>query len=204
MDAKLFRLPSEPILYSQVTPGTAQKASMVKVTPSKSYAAGPGTDVRFPGWAPAGQEDGRLVTDYRPRCYENIQPHTQFASHQWIQHNTDDIIRISRARLSEQTGANRGFDNTVVAPPAAIVECDQFVCRTTATGLHNGVGTQRQEVLPPLFGTFNDNVPTSTQYLPPITREFLGGRNTPRGRMYTDLGTGGVANVNKNGVWLKT
>ena len=116
MDAKLFRVTTQPNYYPSVSNWTAKQQSMGHYFPKRDGYLGPAPDSRFPGWA-GPMEDGRMGTDYRTHCYKNIPAGSQYASHQWIQHNTDSIIEITRNRLSRETGANSGFECGVVPPP---------------------------------------------------------------------------------------
>lgn len=202
MDSKLFVLPTDPNYYTN-TPGNTvvKRAAMTNSFPEGQYYVGPAPDARFPGWA-APMEDGRLATDYRPHCNRNIPAGQQFATHQWMTRNAEQIIQLSRQRQSEVAGANLGFDNTVVPPPDKVVECNPFECRYQVTKLPYGIGTERREIVPDLFGTFNTQVREQTQSLPPITRTFEGGRNSVRGRGFTDLGTRPVGTTNWGSTYL--
>jgi hypothetical protein len=203
MDSKLFVLPTEPNYYSN-TPGprVAKAAAITGAFPEGQYYVGPAPDSRFSGWA-APLEDGRLVTDYRAHCERNIPAGKQFATHQWIQRNADEIIELSRQRQSEAAGANRGFDNTIVPAAENIVTCDTFACGYSQTMIQGGIGTERREPVPELFGTFNTDVTQRTQPLPPITRMFEGGRNSLRGRTFEPLGTGPVGKTNVKATYLR-
>lgn len=203
MDSRLFVLPTEPDYYSK-TPGprVAKSAAITGAFPEGQYYIGPAPDARFPGWA-APLEDGRLVTDYRPHCNRNIPAGKQFATHQWIQRNADEIISLSRERQSEAAGANRGFDNTIVPPAENIVQCGVYECGYYQTSQKYGIGTERREPVPDLFGTFNTDVQQVTQRLPAITRDFEGGRNSLRGRGFSPLGTGPVGGINVKSAYLQ-
>jgi hypothetical protein len=203
MDSKLFVLPTEPNYYPKKPSSAARKAALADIIPEGQYYIGPAPDSRFPGWA-APLADGRLVTDYRPHCNRNIQAGKQFATHQWMVQNADEIIQVSRDRQSQVAGAFMSFDNTVVPPPKLIVECNPSGCGYKQTDLPYGIGTERQEPVPELFGTFNTEKVYVKQKLPPITREFEGGRNSLRGRGYTDIGTGPIGNVNTKFTYLRS
>ncbi len=203
MDSKLFVLPTEPDYYTyREKPGVGRAAAYEGTFPEGQYYVGPAPDARFPGWA-APLEDSRLVTDWRPHCNRNIPAGKQFATHQWMQRNADQIIEVSRQRQSEAAGANRGFDNTIVPPAENIVTCDSFQCGYYMTNQKNSIGTERREPVPNLFGTFNTDVPQMTQALPPITRDFQGGRNSVRGRGFQDLGTRPVGQTNWNSTYIR-
>jgi len=201
MDSKLFRVTTQPNYYPEPPAAVVRATSYSQYAAQRSAYSGPAPDARFPGWA-ATQEDGRLITDYRPRCAVNIPSSQQFSVQQWSQRNAESIIELSRARNTKETGAGRGFDVGVVAPPAQFVTCDTFQCRYTPTGKAGGIGTERAESVPHLFGTFNTDVLPAHQPLPQRSSTYEGGRNSPRGRQYSDLGTGGVQNINKGSTYL--
>jgi hypothetical protein len=117
--------------------------------------------------------------------------------------NATDIINLSRQRQSEVAGATLGFDNTIVPPADKTVQCNPMECRFFVTRQPYGIGTERRETVPELFGTFNTDVEQQTQALPPITRTFEGGRNSLRGRGFTDLGTRPVGTTNWNSTYLQ-
>jgi len=202
MDAKLFRLPTEPTYYTNLSESQSKQAFVQRLTPKGVYAIAPVPDARYPGWA-APMQDAAVLTDYRTHCSGNIPAGMQYSVHLWSQRNADAIINLSRERQSINTGANLGFDNTIVPPPASVVQCDAFGCSGYSTNLRNGIGQERQEHLPPLFGTFNTNVPLETQQVPPITRRFEGGRNSARGRSFEALGTAGVGSANLGGTFIR-
>ena len=180
MDARLFRLPTQPNLYGKPIADSRRVL--------ERHTSEPTPDSRFSG-AATQMTDGRLGTDWRPHCCQNIPAGSQYATSQWMQKNTDTIINVSRQRFVESVGG-RGYDTTVEPPPAATVSCDATRCSVEATHLPHGIGTARMEAVPELFGTFAAATGTATPF-PPITRRFEGGRNTPRGRHA--LGTQGMS-----------
>lgn len=187
MDSQFFRVPTQPNYYTGLSSYEAGRiASKTTVSTRNTQPSG---DSRFPGWA-APMADGRLVTDYRPHCNQNIPAGKQFATKEWIQSNTEDIIAVSRARYAESTGAIYGFDNTVEAPPESLVKCDKMECVFMPSGQDNGIGTERvYDKAPELFGTY-----TMTKMLPPaaphvgLNKRFEGGRNSWRGREFDSMG----------------
>jgi len=177
MDARLFRLPTHPNFYA-----SAQIANPFENAERQSYSEGPARDSRFPGWA-APMSDGRLVTSYKTHCSQNIPGGQQFATKEWMTRNAEELIRVTRERLSRQTGAIYGLDASVVPPPANIVNCTRSDCTRTATHLPGGFGTERApDTLPVLFGTW-DPATVTVQPAPNValTTRYEGGRNTPRG-----------------------
>lgn len=127
--------------------------------------------------------DGRLVTTYKNHCSQNIPEGRQFATKEWMTRNSEELIRVSRERLAQQTGAIYGLDSSVVPPPANIVECSRSDCTRTPTNLVGGFGNERApDTLPELFGTW-DPRSMATQPAPntSLTTQYEGGRNTPRG-----------------------
>jgi hypothetical protein len=177
MDARLFRLPTHPNFYA-----TAKTANPFDISQRQKYTEGPIRDSRFPGWA-APMSDGRLVTTYKNHCSQNIPEGRQFATKEWMTHNATELIRLSRERLGEQTGAIYGLDPSVVPPPANTVECSRSDCTRTPTHLTGGFGNERApDTLPELFGTWDPRT-MFTQPVPntSLTTQYEGGRNTPRG-----------------------
>jgi len=180
MDAKLFRLPTKPNLYSAVE--SARPVDVRELGQSQQF---PAPDNRFPGWAGA-MSDGRLVTRYDPHCSQNIPAGKQFPTKAWMQRNADSIIAVSRKRTAELTGSIFPFDKSVEPPPVATVTCTPSGCVRKATDAPGGIGDERLGMTTPeLFGTYEAN-----PLLPPhagiprvaVTTVYEGGRNTPRGQ----------------------
>jgi len=144
-------------------------------------------DVRYPGFA-SPMEDGRLVTDYKSHCANNVAPSKYGNSiRSWSQHNADALIQTSRHRQAQRSGAYFYNEKTTV-PPKQLQRCDAFDCTFSATGLKNGLGLMRDEIVPSLFGTFakpNQNAPPKRVFL---TDVYEGGRNSIRGKQFTPLG----------------
>jgi len=143
----------------------------------------PTPDNRYPSYA-AIMSDARYATDYRPKCSKNVAPGSQFAVHQWMVHNADSIIELSRQRQAEWTGAGFGLA-ALNPPPAAVVRCDADKCSTELTGERLGLGVEREAApVPQLFGTF-ELYPSVGEQLKDsrkvsLTTRYEGGRNTPR------------------------
>lgn len=176
MDSKLFRLPQNPNLFAEQAATAPWKESV-----TRSRAGVPAEDSRFPGWA-APFSDGRLVTDYRPHCETNIPVKAQEKTRVWMQENAEDIMRISRERMSELTGMAYGVDMTTEPPAEVMVKCTAAGCERKITSATLGIGVERDgAAAPELFGTWT----VKTMEQPPhsqvgITRKYEGGRNTPR------------------------
>jgi hypothetical protein len=176
MDSKLFRLPTSPNFYSGIA-----SADPFELREQQKRSQLPTSDSRFPGWA-APMSDGRLVTDYASHCSQNIPSRQQFATKEWMTKNAEQIIRVTRERLSQSTGSIYGLDNTVVPPPALIVKCATDDCTRTATDAPGGIGMERADsAAPDLFGTWEYSDVAPTVQRTPLTTVYEGGRNTPRG-----------------------
>ena len=176
MDTKFFRLPTKPNFYP------AQSPVPVDVETMGETQQLPAPDSRFPGWA-APMSDARLVTDYRPHCLTNVPAGKQFPTKQWMQKNGSDLIEHNRKVYSERMGANLPFDDSVVPPPVEIVTCKRGGCDRIETGAPGGIGRERVETVPELFGTFS-YVREGARTEPPnvsLTKREEGGRNTVRG-----------------------
>jgi len=186
MDSNFFIVPTNPNFYPRVSLNDAQSAANKSIVSKRFTSATP--DSRFPGWA-APMEDGRLITDYRPHCEQNIPAGKQFASKSWVQQNTDSIIQLSRRRQAMQNGAIYSFDSTVVPPPEAIVQCEPTECNAMPTGLKGGIGVERSyDKAPELFGTFDFVKQAAPRGKTMLTQHFEGGRNSRRGRTFEPLG----------------
>lgn len=176
MDAKLFRIPTSPNYYKSL-----QTASPVH---AKHTVPGllPAPDSRFPGWA-GPMEDSRLVTDYSPRCSKNVPAGKQYPTTLWMQRNGEEIINYSRSSDAIATGSILPFDMNVVPPPIGVVSCTRSSCTFNATNAKGGIGIERHEGVPELFGTFG------TEHMPMKiepsningTVRYEGGRNSLRG-----------------------
>jgi hypothetical protein len=178
MDADGFREPQSPWFFTQPPQYLVETRVNKVAIPRKDTA--PTQDNRFPGWA-APMSDGRLVTDYRSHCAVNLPTGTQYASKQFMIHNTDSIISQSRKRTAERTGAGLSFDSRTEMPAEQYVKCDINQC-TVTNNVANGVGLERLDSVPSLFGTFAYSSPSFlTPATPAITTKFEGGRNTIRG-----------------------
>jgi hypothetical protein len=176
MDAKLFRLPTQPNFYAAI-----QAADPVNLENRSRYTQLPTPDSRFPGWA-APMADGRLTTDYRPRCSTNVPVGNQFVTKGWLQQNADSIISVSRKRMAENVGAVYGLDHSVVPPAALYVDCSRDGCTMTPSKDRAAIGTERLGAqAPDLFGTFSVPILRAQPSQVAITTKYEGGRNTPRG-----------------------
>lgn len=175
MDAKLFRLPTKPNFYAGIA-----AADPFDINQRQKYSQVASPDSRFPGWA-APMSDGRLVTSYQNHCSQNVPTGSQFSTKKWMTHNATDIIQTIRERTAKQNGAIYGLDN-VVPPPVSIVACTRADCTRTPTKMQGGIGVERVEEVPELFGTWDARITTvAPKPRVAITTVYEGGRNTPRG-----------------------
>jgi hypothetical protein len=177
MDINGFREPQSPWFFTQ--PPEYLVETRVKKLEAPTKGTEPTPDNRYHGWA-APMEDGRLATDYRPKCSANIATGTQFATRSWMQHNAESIMNLSQKRSAELVGAGRSYMPMEPAP-AAYIKCNKDECRYTPAG-DSGIGVKRTENVPELFGTFAPSAPNSRIIDKPLmTMYYEGGRNTPRG-----------------------
>lgn len=178
MDNEGYRLPQTPWFFSKPSTREAEQQARATAVPKKSAA--PTQDVRYAGWA-APMNDGRIATDYRGNCAGNVPAGLQFATKAFLQKNAEDIIHTSRQRQAEQSGANLAFNSKVGMPAKRYVKCDAMQCYTKE-GFAKGLGTERIESVPELFGTFSSSYASMAAPSQPIlTHTYEGGRNTPRG-----------------------
>ncbi len=187
MDSQFFRIPTQPNYYFGITPYEARTTAYKTAVSQRDTFPSP--DSRFPGWA-APMADGRLVTDYRPHCNENVPAGVQFPVKEWITKNASQIIELSRNRQARMTGAMYGDDPSVVPPPESVVKCDKVECAFFPTEASNGIGTERvYDKAPELFGTFDLPRQRAPRPHVALNRTFENGRNSPRGRFFTPMGT---------------
>lgn len=179
MDVNGFRDPQSPWLFTNTNSQLIEARIKGNEAPLKNTYPTP--DSRFPGWA-ARMEDGRIATDYRPKCSKNIPAGQQFATRGWMQRNADTLISLSRKRQAALAGAGQSYDPRSEAAPVAYVQCDPTGCGYM-DGSSQGIGVERKEHVPTLFGTF---APSSSflgkQDVPTVTLYEEGGRNTVRGK----------------------
>ena len=110
MDVNGFREAQSPFFFTQ--PPQILIENQVKSVDLPSKTTTPTPDNRYRGYA-AIMSDARLVTDYRPRCAQNLPTGTQYPSRLWLQHNAESIITLSRDRLSRETGAGSSYDASI-------------------------------------------------------------------------------------------
>ena len=186
MDSQQFVRPTNPSFMPIINEGALRMAAERIEAPEKKIV--PLEDIRYPGYA-SPMSDGRLVTDYKSHCANNVAPPEYGNSiRSWLQHHADALIQTSRHRQAERAGAYFYNAETTI-PPKQGQRCDEFECTFSVSGYKNGVGLMRDERVPSLFGTFakpNQNAPTKRVFL---TDVYEGGRNSVRGRQFVPLGT---------------
>ena len=177
MDINGFREAQSPWFFSQ-PPEYLVETRVNKLEAPVRHTA-PTPDNRYAGWA-APMEDGRVSTDYRPKCAARAAAGTQFATRRFMQHNAVSIMNLSQKRQAEQTGAGRSYMVTE-PPPVAFAKCSPEACHYTDVN-GSGIGISRKERVPELFGTFAQSIPhSSVKDQPMLTMYYEGGRNSIRG-----------------------
>lgn len=184
MDSKFFRKTTDPNYYakSEYTEPRVQPADRISL---------PTSDIRFPGYVSTA-EDGRMITDYRPRCSQNVPSGSQFATKRWMVHQADSIIDLSRKRQATYTGAIYGMDSSVVPHAEISVKCEPMGCEYSEA-IHGGIGVERMDKAPELFGTFSyPSLAPPPAAKTALTTHFESGRNSLRGQTFSPLGNGSV------------
>jgi hypothetical protein len=177
MDINGFREAQSPWFFSQPATQLVDIRNNVMVKPDPRTL--PTQDVRYPGWA-APMNDGRIATDYRSHCEVNIPTGMQYASRQFMQKNADALISQARKRQAAATGAGLAWDSSTLMPPVAYVSCDTGECHMSEAN-PRGMGVERMDAAPELFGTFAQSYPSmGTPAKPSLTQREEGGRNTRR------------------------
>ena len=178
MDRKGFRLKSEPDLVIQPPRTIVNQEVTREIDATKTV---PAPDSRFRAYA-APMADGRLVTDYRDKCVTRAPPGTQYSVKGWTVHNTDEIIQISRDRQVQNTGMALGTAQTEL-PAAMYQQCTTTGCEIYGSGAYGGLGIERKEPVPELFGTFDFTPNAATlannRTFTALNKTVEYGRNTP-------------------------
>ena len=156
MDGKGFRLNSHSEIIHQPSWRQLNQETTRQTDAAKTVAD---SDNRYLAYA-AMMEDGRLVTDYRQACVSRAAPGSQFAVKQWTIHNAEKIAHISRQRQVQNTGQALGTAKTAL-PATVYQQCNTEKCNFY-NGSSDGVGLERIEPTPPLFGTFTFPPDSST------------------------------------------
>jgi hypothetical protein len=185
MDSQLFRNQTSPNFTAAYNGKAVTKA--VKQMNKTNPITAPIDDPRYPKYASI-MEDGRLITEYQSHCATNSGADPKYGNsiRGFLQHNADALIQVSRKRQAERVGAQFQMANTVVKPKM-VQKCDEYDCTFSVTD-RKGLGLERSEGVPHLFGTFNENKTVAPYPNVTLTSVFEGGRNTPRGRDYVPLG----------------
>lgn len=172
MDNLGYRSLTQPDYYN----GGSQRPVLPRAEASRA-----GPDPRYPGVAGL-MEDGRGMTDYRSKCEENIPAGSQFATKRWMQTNAGKIMEASIVTQMRQNGAFAGVRLDLEPRAAQEIRCDAYGCRAVG-GSETGIGMERLEGCPPLFGTFEVGVASGgpTSSAPIMTQRQEGGRNSRRG-----------------------
>jgi hypothetical protein len=178
MDINGFREPQSPWFFSQPPTQLVDNRNRELMTKPEPKTL-PTQDSRYPGWA-AHMNDGRLSTDYRTHCEVNIPTGSQYASRLFMQRNGVSLINQARRRQAQASGAGLAYDSSTILPAAQTVSCDVGQCVRVLVNPY-GLGTERNEVVPELFGTFSEShASLQKPAKPAFTRVEEGGRNTRR------------------------
>ena len=185
MDRQFFRKQTTPNLVPPVSQTVTQKA--VDRVEAETKMTFPIADQRYPQYASV-MEDGRLVTDYRPRCAANTAPSEYGNSMRaWYQHNADALVQVSRKRQADRAGAQ--YESAATVPgPRQVQQCDEYECAFLKSKQSSSIGLERIEGVPSLFGTFSNEKQARPASSSLLTTNYEGGRNTPRGQTFTPLG----------------
>jgi hypothetical protein len=97
---------------------------------------------------PQKMSDGRLFTDYRPRCISNMLPDTNMNSYEYRQYLQANATKIMDATRREIYDANKcgpcmqPYNIGTMLPEKSIVTCDSSTCKSSVVNV-NGLGTGR-------------------------------------------------------------
>jgi hypothetical protein len=176
MDSKNFRKQSNPNFYSSyknVHPSVKEFVLPNNVAPDNRYAE----------WA-AMMDDGRLTTNYKNHCSQNIPTCEQYPTKRFMQNNAENIILQSRMN---QMPFTRSLDISVIPPPTKVLDCSKSKCDLANTNSELGIGVERlNNNTPFLFGTFFEQPFERKLNNVQLTHYYEGGRNTPTSKRVYD------------------
>ena len=175
MDSKHFRKVSQPNVYSSYDKVTVDEKQYIKSHFPQAADFTP--DNRYVGWS-AIMADGRLTTDYYDHCSKNIPVGKQFPTKHWLQNNASQLIDYNRNHSFPTT---KSLDKSVIPPPSQLLKVTKYGSSLENTNLTLGLGVEREDTTPDLFGTFSPQVFEDKPQNEMLTQRFEGGRNTPRG-----------------------
>lgn len=99
---------------------------------------------------PQIMSDGRVFTDYRPRCISNIMDNSKnmnsYEYRQYLQANGKDIINNIRKQVYNANKCGpcvKPYNIGTMLPEKDIVTCNKSTCSTNVTNA-NGLGTGRK------------------------------------------------------------
>jgi len=185
MDSQHFVKPTLPSFKSRINEGIVKRSSEIIENPEKSTFQVDNT--RYPGYG-APMTDARLVTDYKMHCASNVaSPEYGNSIRKFMQRNGEAFIQTSRHRQAERYGSFF-YGAVEPMPPKIVQKCDEFECNIYNTGNKYGLGIERDERVPSLFGTFAGPEKEGPAKKTPLTRLYEGGRNTRRGCEFRAMG----------------
>lgn len=185
-NSKGFRYTTQPNYYKYDPTRMEIIRQANKDQTLQSRSTEPSRDNRYPAFA-AQMSDGRLVTDYRTHCYENITVGEQYATKHWMQANASEMMDVSRRRQLEWSGGSLPILD-LGPPPAEMQYTNADTFNIAETQFRGGLGLERADQSVngvPMPGTYF--------YAPSLAEErnnvskvrgtvtYEGGRNSPRG-----------------------
>jgi hypothetical protein len=171
----------KPTEFAPVTTPDYSALNEKPINVPEQVAMMPTEDVRYP-WYAAVMNDCRYATDYRNHCSVNVPVGSQNKTREWMVHNAEKIIDVSRRRMAERSGYADIY-KVPRMPEEYAVRCDPYQCqRRPAVDGGWAIGDGRPNPVPHLFGTYAVE-PSLEQQLGQkrcgLTTNYEGGRNTP-------------------------
>lgn len=179
-----FTKPTLPNFFNN----TASERDIVRIATEISVGSNKSSGVTNPRYPahPSIMEDGRILTDYTPKCSHNISPQLQYRTKQWMVDNTDNIIALSREKHLRQMGMPSIVAGTV-PPPAVVSHASPFFNNLVQTRFAGGIGIERTKAeirnIPGTFAVpvYSDMLTSTGVKNISMTTVQEGGRNTIRG-----------------------
>jgi hypothetical protein len=91
---------------------------------------------------PAKMSDGRLFTDYRPRCFSHDVNKNSYDYRQFMIHNAQSMLNEERTKLKMCGPCVEPFNIGTMLEEQTIVKCDQNSCQVVMNN-PNGLGQGR-------------------------------------------------------------
>lgn len=91
---------------------------------------------------PPKMSDGRLFTDYRPRCHNFMMNKNSYEQRQLMIHNAEEMLKVERTKVKYCGPCMEPFNVGTMLEEQSVVTCDNNSCKVTLKNPH-GLGQGR-------------------------------------------------------------